>query len=115
MGHEEIDVPLPLPIAKRYAHAGLWPAHSAQRRPSQKSLVHELAVPLVYPELVGFAIVSDVEVGKAVPGEVRAEDAQTGSANAEKTGWAGHIGERPVAVVVIENGALRGEALRGAA
>ena len=68
----------------------------------QQAHVPEPAVTLVDPQLIGLAIVGDEDVDPAVAVEVRRRDAERGTEIAGHAGRGRHIGERPVAVVVIE-------------
>ena len=82
-------------------------ARGVDRGAGQQRRVLERAVVLVDPQLVGLAVVGDVDVDPAVAVEVGGRDAERRPERAADQGAAGDVGERAVALVVIEPARLR--------
>ena len=109
--HEEIQITVALHVAERNAHAGLGPAKGVQGGAVENGLVDEATVSLVLPELVGLAVVGDIEVEPAVAGEIRADDAKARCLDAVDAARPGDVGEGAVAVVLVKGVALVGKTL----
>ena len=111
VGHEEVEVGVPVHIPEQHPHAGLGAPLRVQRGAEEQRGVGEAAVRLLFPEQVRLAVVRHIEVEPAVAGEVVAEDAECGKAGFEDSGIPGDILERAAAMVPEERVPLVGEAL----
>src|SRR5207237_136361 len=82
------------------SHAGLSLSIPIQRSPCQKGFVLERAVLLVYPELIGIAVIGNVYVDPAVAIEIRSDHSQAMSKLFVQTCCYGHIFKSAVALVM---------------
>ena len=109
---EQVFVAVVVEIAGVDAHAGLGSPVRAQRRAGQQARVLERAIVLVDPELVRLAVVRHVEIDPAVAVEVGRRDAERRPEIARDARRRRDVGERAVAVVVIEPARLGLEHIR---
>ncbi len=70
--------------------------------PRQERRILERAVALVDPQLVRLAVVGDVDVDPPVAVEIGRRHTQRGAELGRQSGARRHIGERSVAVVVVQ-------------
>ena len=103
---EQIEIAVAVEIADADAHARLDPAGGVQGAAALDRFLLERAVVLVDPELGRLFVVGDEDVGPAVAGEIGADDAPAARWCVDP-GLGRHVGERAVAVVVIERATAR--------
>ena len=114
MGHEEVEVHVPVHVPKQHPHTRFGASLGIQRDAEEEGGVGEGPVPGLLPEQVALAVVCHVEVEPSVSGEVVAEDAERRAALRQDPRLAGYVLEGPVAPVPEEAVALVGKALRRA-
>ena len=101
---DEIEIAVEIVIGGGDAHAGLWLAVGAERAAGFDGDVGEGAVLFVLIERAGGGIVGDVNVRPAVVIEIGSEDTEAKSAvGFQNAGFFADVGERAIAVVVVEN------------
>ncbi len=113
VGHEDVLIAVVIDIADGESHAGFRLAVIVDGRAHFKGDVDKTALG-VEPELIGFTVVGDVDVDPAVVVEIAADDAESLTDSAGQAGGRGDIGERAIAVVVIEDIGDAGKHLRAA-
>ena len=75
--------------------------------PEESPFVDELQTALVDPQLVGHAVVGDVEIDAVVAAEIPGDDAESVAARLVDAGLGADVGEAPAAVVAVEHVRLR--------
>jgi len=104
IGFDEIEIAVKIVIGSGNAHAGLGLTVGAERTTSFDGDVRECAVLFVLIERARGGVVSDVNVRPAIVVEIGGEDTETERAiGFEDAGFFADVGERAVAVIVIEN------------
>ena len=114
VGHEQVAVAVAVDVAHVDPHARLRRPDRVDGHPGEQRVVPEAPPALVHPQLVGLAVVGDVDVDQAVRVQVRGDDAEGGAVGRVDAGLGRHVGEGAVAAVPIEAIGLIGIALRGA-
>ena len=112
VGHEQVEVPVPVRVAERHAHARLGAPLPVQRGAEEERRVAEGAVFPLFPQEVRFAVVRHIEVEPAVAGEVVAEDAERRQPPGGDTRSVGRILELPAPDIAPEGVACVVETLR---
>src|SRR5271157_1045947 len=104
VGFDDVKIAVEVIVGGGNAHAGLRLAIGAEGATSFDGDILELAVLFVLIERAGSRIVGHVNVGPAVVVEIGGEHAQAeGAFRAKNPGSLGNVGERAVAVVVVED------------
>ncbi len=98
--HEQVFVAVAVEVGGVDPHAGLRLAVRVERAPGEQRRVRERAVAAIDPELVGQAVVGDVEVEPAVAVEVPAHDAESRTVVGRDARLGGDRPEGPVTIVV---------------
>jgi uncharacterized protein YcsI (UPF0317 family) len=76
MRHEEIEVSILVDVAERKTHPSFRLAEHVYGGTTRHSTVAKRPVPLVDPEVIGIAVVGNVQIGEPVVVEVGTDHAQ---------------------------------------
>ena len=99
---EEIVVAVAVEVSRRDPHAAFRVPGRVQRGAGERPIVHERAVVVIDPELVGGRVVGDVEIEPAVAVQIIGDNAEPGAVGAGDPGRFGDVGEMAVTVVPIQ-------------
>jgi hypothetical protein len=112
---EDIQVSVGIEVSKGQAHARLFLPVLAQRHAGFQALLGEGAVAIVVEEQAGRGVARHVNIGPAVAIEIGRHRGQAiARLHGGDAGFLAHVGERAVAVVVVEAATLLRQAARPA-
>ena len=104
VGFHDVEIAVEIVVRGRNPHTSLRLAVGAERASRLNRDILEFSVLLILVERAGGRIVGDINIGPTVVVEIRGEDAQSVRAvRIENARRFGNIGERTIAVVVIQN------------
>ena len=115
VGLENVEPAVAIVIADRHAHAGLLVAVFAVGASGDDGDIGESSVVIVVEQDAGFRVHRDINIRPAVVVEIVGDRGNgVTRAGLQDACLLGHVGERSVAVVVIENVGVAGKAARTA-
>src|SRR5213082_2338514 len=108
MGDEQVQLSALPDVHGGYAHAGPGHAHGVDSAAADHGFVFKFSGALVYPKLVGHAVVRHVNVNSAVIVKIRANDTESVAIGFVQSCGEGDVFKRAVAPIVIQGRHGRG-------